>query len=501
MRLAVVTALALLLAGCAAPGPAPPSGGASRAQLAASAPGCDAARPAIAHHANGTLAPNAAGRAPIPCAHLVKSDGRAGEPNIGVCPKDGAVVFFPATLLKTDAAHEGGGISYSLDDGATWSFSLIQSAGQALHKQTLDPYMYLDPATCRIFADDLQTPDCGILSFTDDHGATWTSTVDGCTEFDHQTIFAGKPVTSATRGYPNVVYRCAINAVALADASTSSTCLKSLDGGMTFAPTGAPAFVPRTDKGHQGLPGRCDGALGHGVADAKGTIYLPKGWCGEPWLAISRDEGLTWDRVRVSTKLGMAYGPDGAQSHEAGVGVDAAGNVYYLWTAQDWMPYLAVSRDGGKTWGEPIAVAPPGLREATLPALAVGGVGKVAIVYMGSLDSPRDITSTDCTQDVPKCAVVFASPDPLPRDANATWGAFMTIGLGLDAPSPTFWSAEVNDPARPYVKGACGPIRCQQVYDFLDVRIAPDGTPWASLIDDGGHGVAGHLAGGPSLLD
>jgi hypothetical protein len=428
----------------------------------------------------------------------VKTDGHAGEPTIGVCPKTGAVFFYPATQLKT--MPQGGGVSVSTDEGATWTLRLPTIGPAAAHPNTLDPYMYVDPATCRVFVDDLQTPGCGVLSWSDDAGATWTTATDGCEEFDHQTIFAGKPVTSSTVGYANVVYRCAIHLVMEADYSTASTCDKSIDGGAAWIPTGAPPFAPRTDPGHNGVPGACDGGLGHGIADAKGAIYLPKGWCGEPWLAISRDEGVSWERVKVSG-LGMAFDANGEQSHESTVGVDAEGNVYYAWTARDWMPYLAVSRDGGKTWGAPVPLAPPGLREATLPELAVGGVGKIALVYLGSLDSPRDIQGLDCVKETVRCAGALASPTPPSRDANATWGAFMAESVDALAPDPTFYTAEINDPERPYVKGACGPLRCQQELDFLDVRIGPDGTPWASVIDEAGRGVAARLWGGPSLLD
>ena len=46
------------------------------------------------------------------------------------------------------------------------------------------------------------------------------------------------------------------------------------------------------------------------------------------------------------------------------------------------------SRDRGKTFGPPLKVAPPGLREAWGPALDVDAKGRVAMAYMGSTDSP-----------------------------------------------------------------------------------------------------------------
>lgn len=32
-------------------------------------------------------------------------------------------------------------------------------------------------------------------------------------------------------------------------------------------------------------------------------------------------------------------------------------------------------------------------------------------------------------------------------------------------------------------RGPCGPTRCDWVGDFIDVQIAPDGTPWAAYAD------------------
>jgi hypothetical protein len=62
--------------------------------------------------------------------------------------------------------------------------------------------------------------------------------------------------------------------------------------------------------------------------------------------------------------------------HEAAVAVDPAGTIDYTWVARHRLPYLAVSRNGGKTFGEPLMVSPPGIREASLPAIDVGGDGK-----------------------------------------------------------------------------------------------------------------------------
>ncbi len=96
--------------------------------------------------------------------------------------------------------------------------------------------------------------------------------------------------------------------------------------------------------------------------------------------AISRDEGGTWTRVQVANL--------GAPHHEAGVAADKQGNIYYLWIVKDRLSYLVVSTDRGKTCSEPQMVAAPGVNEASLPSIAVGDTGGVAISYMGTTESP-----------------------------------------------------------------------------------------------------------------
>lgn len=437
---------------------------------------------------------------------MTRTGYRSAEPTIGI-DVEGTVFLYPAI---------GGGergVARSTDAGASWGRVVPALQGQPTHRTSLDPYMYLDPRTGRVFADDLTTPNCSVLSWTDDGGGSWDRSVAGCMEFDHQTIFAGPPTTSQTASYPNVVYRCAINLVAAAGASTASTCQRSLDGGRTWLPPGEPAFLadPR-EEGYGQVPGYCDGATGHGFVDRDGTVYLPRGWCGQPWLAISEDEGLTWTRVQVAGN-GMPMTSDGyAQGHEAGVGVDPAGNVYYFWVARDRLPYLAVSRDGGATWSEPMMVGPPDLTEAALPQLIVGGTGKLAFAYVGSTNAPGGpIPPRDCVEDPDPNGCVFAGEG---RDySNATWNGYIGTTVDALADRPTFHTAPVNSPADPLVVGECGPIRCQEVFDFIDVRIGPDGTPWAPFVDgctEGacqpddtglGEGVVGRLWGGPSLWD
>jgi hypothetical protein len=332
---------------------------------------------------------------------------------------------------------------------------------------------------------------------------------------DHQNLFAGPPVMSPTTGYPNIVYTCSTQAGATIY-SVAAMCLKSLDGGLSWAPTGEPAFVTdMQEENDLGVQGYCHGAIGHGYVGSDGTVYIPKGLCGQPWLAISHDEGATWERVQVSN-LGMPQTEIGVYEHEASVAADAKGNVYYFWMGHDRLPYLAESRDEGKTWGKPMMVGVPGLKEAALPHLDAGGVGKVAIVYYGSTNSPGPPfpEADDCKPDIVGCfsKLFFLNPPDPKSYRDVTWNGYMTVTANALDKRPVFYTASVNDPSDPMVRGTCGPIRCKSVYDFIDVAIDRHGVPWAAYVDNcilacakkgpnnqGDEGVLATIKGAPSL--
>src|SRR5687768_10808423 len=63
----------------------------------------------------------------------------------------------------------------SVDGGQTWT---NVNSPLAL-PTTLDPYLWLDPATDRVFANQLYVA-CSYLTFTDDGGATWLANPAAC---------------------------------------------------------------------------------------------------------------------------------------------------------------------------------------------------------------------------------------------------------------------------------------------------------------------------------
>ena len=398
--------------------------------------------------------------APRPC--LFYTGDQSWEPTLGIT-SDGAI-FYGADRGESPVLT----VVRSTDKGRTWADVTPPETEPTAFG---DPYLYVDPLTDRVFAAALKTDLCAHFSFSDDNGESWTANPKVCGLADHETVFAGPPVTTPTTVYPNLVYYCAASP-GIGPGQLQTGCLRSVDGGLSFTPSGEPAFPPSEG---------CLGSVGHGVTDSNGLVYLPKGWCGQPHLAISRDEGRTWARIQVADN-GMASG-DVNESHEAGVAVDRLGNIYYIWIAHDDRPYLSISHDSGATWSRPMMVAAPGVRMASLPALDVGRPGRIAMAYMGA--NPRN---------------------------GDVWNGYVTITAnGLDR-SPLFYSTSVNPLRDPLVRGGCGTERCQGAGDFFDVVIGPEGTAWAAFVDacvgacrdsavgnNAADGIVGRLIGGPRL--
>ncbi|MEA2433382.1 MAG: hypothetical protein QOG54_839 [Actinomycetota bacterium] len=419
------------------------------------------------HEAGGKPISDSKIKRDAPVSHMFRIDHGAGEPTLGInkagtifiTASDGCVTSCTGSEEMADTVTPGGrDVFASTDNGKSWVAVAPKVGPATMHLLTMDPYFYIDESTDRIFDIDL-TVACSILSYSDNGGQSWITNPIGCGEpiNDHQTVFAGPPVSSPTVGYPNIVYYC-FNHPAF------TKCNKSLDGGLSFIPT---ANI---------LPIDCSGLNGHGVTDKQGTVYIPLGSnCGEPNLAISKDEGDNWDLVRVS-KESLGGG-------DPSVAIDEQGNLYYLYVdAATKEPHLTTSTDGGKTWSDPVNVAPRGMKATNLATIDVGDPGNVAIAYYGSTTDGR-------------------------------WNGYMATGYDVLSSNAFFYTASVNDPLHPLKMGQCGPGRCGRVLDFIDVEISPKGVPWGAFVDaclddcekanqeniHDNQAVVGTLTGGPKL--
>ena len=372
---------------------------------------------------------------------------KAAEPTIGI-DKRGNAFMVAGDFDGLSPATPQTRVFATYDGNKSWKDVSPEVAGVTFPPTTLDPYMYVDQETGRVFTDDL-TVACSVLQWSDDQGKTWTHSnplaCDAPAD-DHQTLVAGNPPPGiTTTGYPNVLYYC-VNKVG------ASQCARSTDGGQTFSVTGSPAFVAAQEPqdGGNGTPGFCGGLHGHIVTDPAGRLYLPKGHCGKPWLAVSEDGGTTWRQTLVN-RMAVA----GTQT---AVATDKAGNVYYLWWSADTMlPYMAVSRDAGKTFGPALLVAPPGLRAVNFPSIDASDPGHVVISYPGTTD-----------------------PDS--SKPSRPWNYYVAVTTNALADRPVFHSATANPLSDPVHRGVCLG-RCAGMYDFLDVVLAPSGEVWATEVD------------------
>jgi hypothetical protein len=424
---------------------------------------------AVTYRSGGRLLTAGDDVAAAPEARLWRTPFGSWEPTVGVTGH-GTVIF------SARNANNDPGVARSRDGGVTW-----QAAGPPEHRVSLDPYVWVDRPTGRIFASDVDPSiACSPVSYSDDEGDSWKM-ARACGVADHQSLFGGPPSPKGpkTTGYAHALYYCAIGKGATTAAPTEAGCLRSLDGGDSWEVAGT-AFPPRVEGANQ-----CGGFHGHGYVGPDGSVYLPAGWCGKPHLAISHDGGTTWEQVKVSEIE--------ARSHEAGIAADADGNLFYTWVAGDEKPYLAVSRDGGKTWGKPLDVNPPGVAhiEGFAASVDVGDPGRIAIVFMGTnVKEPVETTP---------------------------WNAYVITSVtALDA-DPVFYATTINHPETNALHR--GSSCCGNVGDFIDVAIGPEGTAWAALVDTctaardecvysdaglvtepRGQGVVGQVVGGPPLI-
>jgi hypothetical protein len=349
----------------------------------------------------------------------------------------------------------------STDGGRTFHVTQPAFGGQNAMPVTTDPYVYVDPNVsqrdARIFDIDLQGVNGAHLAFSDDEGKTWThSFLTSAGVNDHQTLVSGVepkgvniPLLDAK--YQKVVYYC-VNQV------TDGACVRSFDGGRTFTQanqTGYEAFNPEWlatfDDSHN--DGICGSLHGHAITDPAGRLFIPRGYCKIPMIAISDDAATTFRDVQVS-KVSMS-------GQQASAAVDREGNLYYVWQDGKYnLPYLSISRDHGSHWSTPLMIAPPGVHEVDFPSIDVGDPGRIAVTFPGS-------TSTGGG-----------------KDKTRPWNSYVVVSTNALSGNPLFLSNIANPKYDPVHRGDCNG-RCGRMYDFLDLVVAPrdQGRVFATAVD------------------
>ncbi len=426
------------------------------------APGCDGQRPAVYQTTSGDLLKEP-GSPVVPC--LFRTGVETKRSTIDLA-SDGTIHHFPKLVdadPDTGLATEPTALTSSTDGGSSWTEHAIEVGPIDERSPAFFPYMVMDPATDRIFADQyniydhlLSEPDTSTLSYSDDGGETWTSTRIEGSNNAWQSLAVGPTATSSTDGYPNAVYRCArwLPLTLPSADHWGLGCHQSLDGGDTWTFQG---YLAPPEEVHR----MCDMTFGDAVVDPDGRLMMPVAWCAIPRVAISEDEGRTWSYHKVADLPVMVR-------HETlrgpSIDVDREGTIYHAWLTEDGTVRVAYSQEDGQTWSDPPAIEVSGIETMRNAHLAVGAPGRVAIAYYGTDGGSRPV-GVGADQRVP------------------AWHGYMTVTTDLFADDPVFATAQVNDPETPLLVGSCDGRRCQGASLISVARIGPDGAPYANFVD------------------
>src|SRR5256885_11491588 len=246
------------------------------ARADAPGPGCQPARPAVAHTSGGRVLDRQPRDAPVPC--LTQAGPTADTAPVAVTPK-GTILFGPIATSQGQGVPAPANIliptavARTTDEGARWSQVIPDDDPSDLSHQHsgIIPWLYADPVTGRVW---YSTPNpCGaMISFSDDDGLSWHDADQvGCPGQGGMSVFEGPAPAGAPqpRGYPHVAYYCAN----LQDNGPHPLyCYKTLDGGATWQQVRA---LP-----HRTPPPRCPGRP-HAPRGRRGapprTIYSAPG--------------------------------------------------------------------------------------------------------------------------------------------------------------------------------------------------------------------------------
>jgi hypothetical protein len=425
---------------------------------------CESARPAIVYRPGGRgHVPGLRARL-IPCRYTTGAESL--EPSVSFT--NGGRILFQAWELQ--AGTPGGVPPVPRVLRSSGSFTSWQDISPLGPAQSLDPYLTVDHRTGRIFTvnylADAQ-PTCATISYSDNEGESWTSSpVAGCGGFDGESIAAGPPVSSQPVGYPDLVYFCTGTVLGSGPPTTTPICEKSFDGGLTFQPTGTSPFPLYNEQAEGDKFGPW---AGNPVVGPDGAVYVPKRFAGQPEVAVSHDEGLTWQDIEVAH--------NGAGGETPRMAIDRAGDIFYAWVSARRLPYLAFSRDDGQTWSAPIAVAPRGLRQGLLPRVAATGNGRVMIAYIGSQQTREGQYYPFCDALLEECTDgVFAGVE---------WNGYMTLIEDALITHPKLETGTVDPPSQPLLVGGCSADGgCKANLDFIGAEFGPEGDGYAAFVDD-----------------
>lgn len=409
-----------------------------------------------------------------PCFQLLGYGGAEAMVSIS---KQGSVTYAP---VFTDT---GNGVLQTHDNGQTWAVNIPTFPDGGSHGRD-QPYTYRDPDTGRLFfmtiaeVFGVQSGPGGVekgfdMTYSDDDGATWHYSALGPDVADWGKIYVGPPVTSKLKDYPNVVYMSAPSPTSTpvnGKGPLFQAVYKSLDGGATWHLVSGQALSLKLEDVATGCEETEWVIYGNGVVGSDGTIYLSAHRCSALVIAVSKDEGASWEYRQVpnttleSFKLGKIRRKPNSLIIEP-LAIDAQDNLYLAFPDDSGLLKYSVSRDGAQTFSEPLVVSAPEVKEIVYGAIAVKEPGTVAVAYYGS------------TND----------------DGSVYHGFVAESRNALDA-TPRFEGALVSDVNDPLFDGPfdVGYVRLVKrdpkidhvLNEIISVKYAPNGDIWVSLAKD-----------------
>lgn len=351
------------------------------------------------------------------------------------------------------------GVLRSMDGGINWeAVAVPPHADGDSHEKGVHGYVHVDPVTDRLYyINGNGAKSCGnlqgggVVSWSDDLGATWQGSTVGCGTYDWARFVTGY--------HPTGLQRRAVYFFGVAPRLVGGVreVYRSLDGGTTWEKMKNPASVTTE--------------AGAGVAAPDGTLYFdypefigfdpnrilnkvypfkPANLC-RAMIAVSEDFGETWRQEAIPNSLACK-----SLTGQQRVAVDKAGTVYAIWNDdRDSQIYLVVSRDKARTWSAPLKVMPPGTTFNNGHANIIAGEPGHILISSENTTAPEN----------PRRSIV---------SGFGIWHAYLTESFDGDTSSPNFHSVDLDPPDDPTLDLGESPSEAEAY-----LGISPDGEAWA----------------------
>jgi hypothetical protein len=312
----------------------------------------------------------------------------------------------------------------STNDGRTWKRDNFDGTGfETIPTQNSgfsDPDLTQDEGG-RIYNTGIDLANDTLFS-TKDGGYNWDRGTVQCHDGDRPWLAGGRK---------NEVF-LATNTL---EGTLSHQIFRSTDGGSTCSAQG----VPDAGQTPNGTDFSGDGKLFYDHHN--GRLIEP--------VVFSNSNGTvgvgsaTWKRGQAAFNKPVMAAKTRMFAHWPSMAIDSADNVYLVWDtdpraantsggcsgAKTELPNsvrMSVSRDFGKTWSTPIAIAKPAGQKVYWPWVAAGGPGKVSVVWYQA-DHVVDLDCTPAKTSIYEATILNATAKhPTAQVVNAAGRAIHT---------------------------------------------------------------------------